>query len=69
MNWIEIDKILRKIIIKHETTEPMLKEAEALFKWNRSQSEAAVIPLLKCHTFHKTVAKTTKTASKQLRKR
>ena len=50
MNWIEIDKILYNIINRHDTVEDMLKEAEKQFKWNRSQSEAAVKPLLNRNT-------------------
>jgi hypothetical protein len=51
VNWIEIDKILYGIIARHDAVEDMLKEAEKQFKWNRSQSEAAVKPLLNRHTF------------------
>jgi len=46
MNWIEIDKILYGIIARHDALEDMLVEAEKQFKWNRSQSEAAIKPLL-----------------------
>lgn len=53
MNWIEIDKILYNIINRHDTVEDMLKEAEKQFKWNRSQSEAAVKPLLNRNTNYK----------------
>jgi hypothetical protein len=34
----------------------MLKEAEKQFKWNRSQSEAAVLPLLERNTLPNIVA-------------
>lgn len=53
MNWIEIDKILYNIIARHDTVEAMLKEAEKQFKWNRSQSEAAIKPLLNRNTNYK----------------
>ena len=46
MNWLEIDKILYGIIARHDAVEDMLVEAEKQFKWNRSQSEAALLPLL-----------------------
>lgn len=46
MNWLEIDKILYGIIAQHNAVEDMLLEAEKKFKWSRSQSEAAVKPLL-----------------------
>jgi len=47
MNWIEIDKILRGIIARHDAVEDMLKEAKTQFKWNDSQTNAALLPLLK----------------------
>jgi hypothetical protein len=47
VNWIEIDRILYGIIARHDAVEDMLKEAEKQFRWNRSQSEAAIKPLLK----------------------
>lgn len=53
MNWIEIDKILYNIIARHDNTEDMLREAEKQFKWNRSQSEAAIKPLLNRNTNYK----------------
>ena len=46
MNWIAIDEILYGIIARHNNLEDMLLEAEKQFKWSRSQSEAAVKPLL-----------------------
>lgn len=69
MNWIEIDKILRSIIDRYSDIESILTAAETRFNWTRSQSEAAVLPLLKSHTLNKDVAKTTKNSSKRLRKR
>ena len=47
MNWIAIDEILYSIISRHSNLEDMLLEVEKQFKWSRSQSEAAVKPLLK----------------------
>lgn len=46
MNWMRIDEVLRKIIKKHDLKEDMYKEAEKHFSWNRSQSEAAINPLI-----------------------
>jgi hypothetical protein len=69
MNWIEIDKILYKIIARHDNTEDMLLEAERQFKWNRSQSEAAIKPLLNRNTFNNIVAEKPKKQSKRLTKR
>jgi hypothetical protein len=51
MNWIEIDKILYGIIARHDTVEGMFDEAKKQFRWNQSQAEAAVKPLLKRNTF------------------
>ena len=50
MNWIEIDKILYNIIARHDNTADMFKEAQAQFKWSKSQAEAAIQPLLKRNT-------------------
>jgi predicted transcriptional regulator YdeE len=50
MNWIEIDKILYCMIERHNTVEDVYKEAEKQFKWDRSQSRAAVDPLIKRHS-------------------
>ena len=69
MNWIEIDQILYNIIARHDNTEDMLKEAERQFKWNRSQSEAAIKPLLKRNTFSNVVAEKPVKQSKRLTKR
>lgn len=49
MNWIEIDKILHGIIKRHDNTEDIIKESMKQFKWDRSQAETAVKPLLKRH--------------------
>jgi len=64
MNWIEIDKILVGIAERHDNTEDMFAEVEKQFKWTRSQSEAAINPLLKRHSINITVAKKPKTAKK-----
>lgn len=69
MNWIEIDKILYNIIARHDDTEDMLKEAEKQFKWNRSQSEAAIKPLLKRNTFETKIEEQPKKHSKRSTKR
>jgi hypothetical protein len=50
MNWIEIDQILYKIILKNDSIENIYTEAEARFKWNRSQTRDAVDPLIKRHS-------------------
>ncbi len=69
MNWIEIDRILYGIIARHDVVEDMLKEAERQFKWNRSQSEAAIKLLLKRNTLLNVVAENPKKQSKRLTKR
>lgn len=50
MNWIQIDEILYGMINRHDTVEGVLKEAKVQFKWNDSQANAAVIPLLRHNT-------------------
>ena len=47
---MEIDKILYGIINRHDTVEDMYKEAKIQFKWNQSQAEAAIKPLLNRNT-------------------
>jgi hypothetical protein len=69
MNWIEIDRILYRIIARHTNQEDMFAEAEKQFRWNRSQSEAAIKPLLKRNNFQQVVAEKPKKASRQLTKR
>lgn len=69
MNWIEIDKMLYGIIARHDAVEDMLKEAERQFKWNRSQSEAAIKPLLSRNTLLNVVAEKPVQQSKRLTKR
>lgn len=69
MNWIEIDKILFNIIARHDCVEDMLAEAKKQFKWDNSQAEAAVLPLLKRNTLHNVVAEKPKNTSKRLTKR
>jgi hypothetical protein len=68
MNWIEIDKILHNIINRHDNLEDAYQEAEKQFKWNRSQSKAAIDPLLKRHTFNKDIAKEPANSSNKLTK-
>lgn len=65
MNWIEIDKILHNIINRHDSIEDVYVEAEKQFRWNRSQSKAAIDPLLKRHNFNKDTAKLPKIRSKR----
>ena len=69
MNWLEIDKILYGIIARHDAIEDMLKEAKTQFKWNDSQAEAALKPLLKRNNINKIIAETPKTRSKRSTKR
>jgi len=69
MNWIEIDRILYRIIARHTNQEDMFAEAEKQFRWNRSQSEAAIKPLLKRNNFQQVVVEKPKKASRQLTKR
>jgi len=69
VNWIEIDRMLYGIIARHDAVEDMLKEAEKQFKWNRSQSEAAVLPLLERNTLTDIVAEKPSKQSKRLTKR
>jgi len=69
MNWIEIDRILYGIITRHDVVEDMLVEAERQFKWNRSQSEAAIKPLLNRNTLHNVVVEKYAKQPKRLTKR
>ena len=69
MNWLEIDKMLYGIIARHDAVEDMLKEAKTQFKWNDSQAEAALKPLLKRNNNNKIIAETSKNHSKKLTKR
>ena len=68
MNWIEIDKILYGIINRHDAVEDMYKEAKIQFKWNQSQAEAAIKPLLKRNTKKKIITKPAKTIEKKGKK-
>jgi len=68
LNWIEIDKILYGIINRHDAVEDMYKEAKIQFKWNQSQAEAAIKPLLKRNTSNEKNTKTAKTTSKKSKK-
>jgi hypothetical protein len=49
MNWIDIDKMLYKMIDRHDNIVDVYAEAEKQFKWDRSQSTAAIDPLVKRH--------------------
>jgi hypothetical protein len=69
VNWLEIDKILYGIITRHDAVEDMLKEAKTQFKWNDSQAQAALIPLLKHNTINNSIAETPRKRSKQSTKR
>jgi hypothetical protein len=64
LNWIEIDKILYGIINRHDAVEDMYKEAKIQFKWNQSQAEAAIKPLLKRNTKNKIIEKPAKKTTK-----
>ena len=65
MNWLEIDKMLYGIIARHDAVEDMLKEAKTQFKWNDSQAQAALLPLLKRNNINKIIAETPKKRSKR----
>ena len=69
MNWLEIDKMLYGIIARHDAVEDMLKEAKTQFKWNDSQAEAALKPLLKRNNTNNSIAEASKKRSKQSTKR
>lgn len=47
MNWIEIDKLLYKMIQRHDAVDAMYAEAQKTFKWDKSQAKAAIDPLIK----------------------
>ena len=68
MNWLEIDKILYGIIDRHDAVEDMYKEAKIQFKWNQSQAEAAIKPLLKRNTNTKKTKKPARTTEKKSKK-
>lgn len=46
MNWIEIDKILYRIISRNNNFDDIIKEAQKQFKWTQSQAEVAIKPLI-----------------------
>ena len=69
MNWLEIDKMLYGIINRHDAVEDMLKEAKTQFKWNDSQANAALLPLLKRNTKKTIITETPKKRSKRSTKR
>lgn len=68
MNWLEIDRILYGIIDRHDAVEDMYKEAKIQFKWNQSQAEAAIKPLLKRNTSTKNTKKPARTTEKKSKK-
>ena len=49
MNWIEIDRILYRIIGRHDTVDAIYSEAQKTFKWDIEQARTAIDPLLKRH--------------------
>lgn len=49
MNWIEIDKILYRIVARHDNVDAIYAEAQKTFKWDLSQARTAIDPLLKRH--------------------
>jgi hypothetical protein len=49
MNWIEIDKILYRIIKRHDTVDAIYAEAQKTFKWDLGQAKTAIDPLIKRH--------------------
>lgn len=65
MNWIEIDKILYRVIERHTTVEGMYAEAQKTFKWDIDQARAAIDPLLKRHGSIQPVADKPKRATKR----
>jgi len=69
VNWLEIDKMLYGIIARHDAVEDMLKEAKTQFKWNDSQAQAALKPLLKRNTTNNNIAEPTKKSPKRSTKR
>jgi hypothetical protein len=50
MNWIEIDKLLYKMIDKHQSVEDVYAEASKYFKWDLGQTKAAIDPLINRHS-------------------
>jgi hypothetical protein len=68
LNWLEIDRILYGIIDRHDAVEDMYKEAKIQFKWNQSQAEAAIKPLLKRNTSTKNTKKPARTTEKKSKK-
>jgi hypothetical protein len=69
MNWIEIDRLLYKIIERHSSADGMYAEACKTFKWDQSQARAAIDPLLKRNTDHIVAAKSATPRSNKLRKK
>lgn len=58
MNWIEIDKILYRIIERHTDISDAYTEAQKQFKWDLGQAKSAIDPLVKRHPSINTVCKT-----------
>lgn len=60
MNWIEIDKVLFKIIARHDNAEAVYNEAQKTFKWDLKQAKDAIDPLLGRHGILKPTVDTPK---------
>lgn len=69
MNWIEIDKILYRIIDRNDSIESMYAEAQKTFKWELSQAKDAIDPLLKRHGTLKPVETTKRNVKKRSTKK
>jgi hypothetical protein len=67
MNWIEIDKILYRIIGRHDTVDAIYSEAQKTFKWDMDQARTAIDPLLKRHGTLKPVETPKTTARRKLK--
>ena len=65
MNWIEIDRILYRIIARHNNVDSIYAEAQKTFKWDQSQARTAIDPLLKRHGTLKPVEQPTKKARRK----
>ena len=69
MNWIEIDKILYRIIARHDNAEAVYAEAQKTFKWDIGQAKAAVDPLLRRHSLLAVPVETTKKKTRRVSKK
>ena len=65
MNWIDIDKMLYKMIDRHHNIADVYTEAEKQFKWDRSQSKDAIDPLVKRHNLMTMPVEVVKSASRR----